>query len=129
MAHYCHICGRYRSNEKFTGKGHRDHICKDCQHLPHEQRDFIECTDELYGYLTQSHISAGNIRRLEILTQHPSNEVKELAILLLDVARVKPYKRRRLKFLAAKYPDLFRRLKALWSEDAIDEDFGQDTES
>lgn len=29
--HYCFMCGRYRANEKFSGKGHRKHICKDCQ--------------------------------------------------------------------------------------------------
>jgi hypothetical protein len=40
MPHYCRICGRGRRNEKFTGRGHRNHICKDCQRLPREQRDF-----------------------------------------------------------------------------------------
>lgn len=30
MGHYCRICGRTRANEKFTGKGHKNHICKDC---------------------------------------------------------------------------------------------------
>ncbi|SFG79600.1 hypothetical protein SAMN02982927_02803 [Sporolactobacillus nakayamae] len=30
MGHYCRICGRTRANEKFSGKGHRNHICKDC---------------------------------------------------------------------------------------------------
>jgi hypothetical protein len=28
--HYCFICGRIRRNEKFSGKGHNQHICKDC---------------------------------------------------------------------------------------------------
>ena len=28
--HYCRICGRNRPNEKFSGNGHRIHICKDC---------------------------------------------------------------------------------------------------
>jgi hypothetical protein len=28
--HYCHVFGRYRANEKFSGKGHARHICKDC---------------------------------------------------------------------------------------------------
>ena len=28
--HYCHVCGRHRANEKFSGKGHAKHICKDC---------------------------------------------------------------------------------------------------
>ncbi len=29
--HYCWKCGRYRANEKFSGKGHAKHICKECQ--------------------------------------------------------------------------------------------------
>lgn len=30
MGHYCRICGRTRANEKFTGKGHKNNVCKDC---------------------------------------------------------------------------------------------------
>lgn len=30
MGHYCRICGRTRANEKFSGKGHKRHVCKDC---------------------------------------------------------------------------------------------------
>lgn len=30
MGHYCSICGRTRANEKFSGKGHKNHVCKDC---------------------------------------------------------------------------------------------------
>ncbi len=26
--HYCKICGEYKANEKFSGKGHAAHICK-----------------------------------------------------------------------------------------------------
>ena len=29
--HYCLACGDYRPNEKFSGKGHRRHLCKDCK--------------------------------------------------------------------------------------------------
>ena len=28
--HYCRACGRRRANERFSGKGHAAHICKDC---------------------------------------------------------------------------------------------------
>ena len=28
--HYCKICGEYKSNESFSGKGHAQHICKKC---------------------------------------------------------------------------------------------------
>ena len=36
--HYCWVCGRVRANEKFSGRGHRNHICKDCARLSKEQR-------------------------------------------------------------------------------------------
>ena len=35
---YCKICGRFRANEKFSGKGHAQHICKDCQSQIHEEK-------------------------------------------------------------------------------------------
>lgn len=31
--HYCKICGEYKANEKFSGKGHAAHICKACSCL------------------------------------------------------------------------------------------------
>ena len=31
--HYCKICGEYKANEKFSGKGHAVHICKTCSKL------------------------------------------------------------------------------------------------
>ena len=31
--HYCKICGEYKANEKFSGKGHAAHICKVCSRL------------------------------------------------------------------------------------------------
>lgn len=36
--HYCKVCGEYKANEKFSGKGHATHICKACASLPPEQR-------------------------------------------------------------------------------------------
>lgn len=30
QGHYCRICGEYKANEKFSGKGHARHICKIC---------------------------------------------------------------------------------------------------
>jgi hypothetical protein len=104
-------------NEKFSGRGHRNQICKDCQRLPRDQRDRIERMDELYGFLEQSNISRKNITRLEILAQHANSEVKDLALLILEVARVKPHKRRRWEFLAQNHSELFLRLKALCGED------------
>ena len=34
--HYCKVCGEYKANEKFSGKGHAAHVCKSCASLPPE---------------------------------------------------------------------------------------------
>ena len=36
--HYCWVCGRIRANERFSGRGHRDHVCKDCAVLRRRMR-------------------------------------------------------------------------------------------
>ena len=36
--HYCKVCGCYKANKKFSGKGHAAHICKSCASLPPEQQ-------------------------------------------------------------------------------------------
>ena len=67
MGHYCRICGRTRPNEKFSGKGHRIHVCKECARKPKEERDVIEQKEEIFNYLNQSHISKKNVSRLKVL--------------------------------------------------------------
>jgi hypothetical protein len=39
QGHYCRICRSYRANEKFSGKGHRTHVCKDC----HQEEQAKKC--------------------------------------------------------------------------------------
>jgi hypothetical protein len=110
MGHYCRICGRRRPNEQFSGKGHKIHVCKRCQRLPKTQRRAIENRDEICHFMEQSHISKKNIARLEKLVKSQEPEIASLAALVLEVARVTPYKRKRLKTLARQHPDLLRKL-------------------
>ena len=49
QGHYCKVCGRYRANEKFTGKGHATHICKDCAKLPPEEKAKQETLNRLFN--------------------------------------------------------------------------------
>jgi hypothetical protein len=35
--HYCWSCDRRRPNEKFSGKGHARHVCRDCLKLGAEE--------------------------------------------------------------------------------------------
>ena len=38
QGHYCKVCGEYKSNESFSGKGHSTHICKKCASLSPAER-------------------------------------------------------------------------------------------
>ena len=111
MGNYSRICGRTRPNEKFSGKGHRTHICKNCARMSKESRDAIEQKEEIFNYLKQSHISAKNTARLQRLAASNNAEVAELAAIVVEVAKVNPYKRRRLKVLARQRRDLLDALE------------------
>jgi len=108
--HYCRICGNRRPNETFSGKGHRIHVCKKCARLPKENREEIEQKDEIFNYLRQSHISEKNVSRLKNLAVSPNEGIAELAEIVLEVAEVRPYKKRRLRELSRKRRDLLHKL-------------------
>lgn len=79
--------------------------------MPKDQRDEREQSDEIFGFLRQSHISDRNLARLRKLAESPNSKIAELARVALDVALVKPHKRRRLKFLARERRDLLEKLE------------------
>jgi hypothetical protein len=110
VGHCCWGCGRKRPNEKFSGRGHKHHICKDCARLPRVERDRIQALLEIEGFLNQSHISAKNISRLKALARFPDQEVRDSAELLVEIARVAPHKHRRRGYVARHRSDLFERI-------------------
>ena len=112
MGHYCRICGRERPNEQFSSKGHKIHVCKRRQAKPKNERRAIEDQDDIVRFLKQSHISEKNVIRLGQMANSDNPQVARLAEIVLEVARLKPYKNRRLKFLAQKHPELLRKLEA-----------------
>ena len=111
MGHYCRICGRQRPNEQFSGKGHKIHICKRCKAKSKSERQAIEDTDRIFALMQQSHISERNVDRLKAMTKSENSRVASLAAVVLKVAEVKPYKTRRLRFLAKMHPELLRDLE------------------
>jgi len=101
MSHYCKICGQNRRNEKFSGKGHKLHICKDCAQLPKEELKRIQSRDEITQYLfTQSYISKKNVKRLRELTESVNSGIARFAGVALEVAKIAPSSSRRLGKLA-----------------------------
>jgi hypothetical protein len=61
--------------------------------------------------MSQSNISKKNIARLNQLKASENSRIAELAAIVLEVARVKPHKKRRLKVLAREHRELFVRVK------------------
>ena len=58
----------------------------------------------------QSHISKKNVERLIILADSENKKISELAGIVLEVAKIKPYKKRRLKVLTRERRDLLEKL-------------------
>ena len=85
-------------------------MCKACSRMPKKERESIEQKDEIFNFLRQSHISEKNITRLEQLLRSEDKKISELAGIVLEVAKVNPYKRRRLKVLARERRDLLEKL-------------------
>lgn len=111
MGHWCRVCGCNKPNEKFSGKGYRNHICEECSKKPKEEIEANDHEEEIFGFMNQSNISKKNILRLQKLQNSENKRISELASITLEVALVKPHKKRRLKFLANDYRELFIKVK------------------
>lgn len=81
--------------------------------MSNDEINEIEHQEEIYGFMEQSNISKKNIARLTELKNSENNEVSEWASLVLEVAKIKPHKRKRLKILSAKNPELLLKLKEI----------------
>lgn len=61
--HYCKICGEYKSNEKFSDKGHAVHICKACASLPPEKKSEMAAMNRLLNLPSFPRGNAGTVDR------------------------------------------------------------------
>jgi len=79
--------------------------------MPKSERQVIENMDEIFWFMRQSHISEKNVARLEQMVKSENPQIASLAAIVLKLARVKPYRTRRLKFLAQRHPELIQELE------------------
>ncbi len=134
MAHYCHVCERHRANERFSGRGHARHICRDCQRLPAAELANLQALRDLSDFFyRQSRISERNVKRLHVLAGSDDPEIAAQANALLRVAAVAPHRRKRLKRIRAAEPELLTRLAEVglpmeWSEAPWDEEIESEGE-
>lgn len=91
QGHYCRICGEYLPNERFTGKGHVQHICKTCQALPQDvQADMIRC-NEVEAIASKYPMSRQDWDLLEKYAQrYKDKESGKLAQKMLGMKRAYP---------------------------------------
>ena len=50
--HYCWACGRRRPNEKFSGRGHARHLCRECAKLGAEELAYRQALRNLERCIT-----------------------------------------------------------------------------
>lgn len=79
--------------------------------MPKEALDAHNFEEEIYEYMSQSHISEKNMARLKIISQSSNSRISNLAAVALEVAEIKPYKRKRITFLAKGHKALLDKLK------------------
>lgn len=81
--HYCKICGERKANEKFSGKGHAAHICKDCAKLSPEKRSELQTmtrVDNLPFWLSKE-----QIKWLKEKKNDPREDVRHAAELAFEM--------------------------------------------
>lgn len=50
--HYCWACDCYRPNEKFSGRGHGRHLCRDCARLGEAELTYLQALRNLERCVT-----------------------------------------------------------------------------
>ena len=83
MSHYCKICGCYLPNEKFSGKGHTQHICKDCAKLPTEKKAEMQTINRLMNLPLR--LSKENRKWLEKMRKDEREDVRSAAQWAWDI--------------------------------------------
>lgn len=79
QGHYCIVCGSRKANERFTGKGHSRHICKDCsKKSPELQKEQIDI-NTIYGLYRYSNLSKNNKKMLMNFLSDKRDRVRKAA--------------------------------------------------
>lgn len=91
QGHYCKICGERKANEKFSGKGHAVHICKQCQSLPAEIQTDMRRIRDVERLLGKFPLSRQDWKLLEKYSKkYADKESGQFAQSILDDLWAKP---------------------------------------
>ena len=78
--HYCWACDRRRPNERFSGRGHARHLCRDCARLGAEELTYRQVLRDLERCVTWEGIIPRRHRKaFERFLQHDDPRILALA--------------------------------------------------
>lgn len=83
--HYCWCCARARPNERFSGRNHSRHLCRDCARLPAEGRQYRQAERDLARLLGGGqYVHRRHRGQFDRFLVHPNARVRALARQILS---------------------------------------------
>jgi hypothetical protein len=96
--HHCWCCRRTRPNERFSGRDHARYLCRECAHLPAEEREYRQGERDIERLLRGGfHVPRRHRAQLDRFLQHPNARVRDLAQGILDEHQRDVEERRRMR--------------------------------
>lgn len=86
---FCWCCQRMRPNERFSGRNHPRHLCRDCARLPAGERQYRQAALSIERLLHDGlYIPRRKRAQFDRFLAHPNARVRELARrILADLER------------------------------------------
>lgn len=76
--HFCWVCGQHKAHEKFSGRGHATHMCKQCHALPVAMRNEMVATRRAEN-MAFRYLNDQEIKWLRKRMNDPRPEVRDAA--------------------------------------------------
>ena len=86
--HFCWCCRHLLPNERFSGGNHARHLCRECAHLPAEEREYRQCERDIARLLHDGlHVPRKRRAQFDRFLAHPNARVRALAQRILEEHR------------------------------------------
>jgi len=86
--HFCWCCRRMRPNERFSGGNHPRHLCRECAHLPAEEREYRQGESDIERLLHDGlYVPRRRRAQFSRFLEHPNARVRDLARRILAEQR------------------------------------------
>ena len=96
--HFCWCCRSSLPNERFSGGDHARHLCRECTHLPAEEREYRQCERDIERLLHDGlYIPRKRRAQFDRFLAHPNARVRELARRILEEQRREAEELRRMR--------------------------------